>query len=103
VLSKNFRIAPEIFSHVLLKEEFIFEGSVPGSIDEGWPNRPCVKKSTHRFTHKMLDRKPFTTSAGEVRITDSSNFPLSTSVAAAHVIIKVGGIREMHWHPNADE
>jgi len=84
-------------------EKYIFRGSLPGSINEGWPDRPGVKKSRHRFTRRMLDQKPITTSAGEVRIIDSSNFPLSTTVAAAHVTIKPGGIREMHWHPNADE
>lgn len=85
------------------KEKYIFEGSLPGSIDEEWPERHGVKKSKHQFTHKMLAQKPIQTPAGEVRITDTSNFPLSTTVAAAHVIIKPGGVREMHWHPNADE
>lgn len=34
---------------------------------------------------------------------DSKNFPLSKTIAAAHAIIEPGAIREMHWHPNADE
>jgi oxalate decarboxylase family bicupin protein len=38
-----------------------------------------------------------------VRITDTSNFPISKTTAAAHVTIKPGCLREMHWHPNADE
>jgi oxalate decarboxylase len=38
-----------------------------------------------------------------VRIVDSTNFPISTTVAAALVEIKPGGMRELHWHPNADE
>jgi oxalate decarboxylase family bicupin protein len=103
VLSKNFRVAPEIFANIPSKGRYIFAGSIPGSIEEETPDREGIKKSRHRFTHKMLAQKPIETSAGQVRITDSSNFPLSTTVAAAHVIIKPGGIREMHWHPNADE
>ncbi len=51
----------------------------------------------------MLGQKPEKFSGGEVRITDSTNVPLSKTVAAAHVTIRPGGIREMHWHPNADE
>ena len=43
------------------------------------------------------------TPSGEVRIIDSRNFPVSTHVAAAYVIVKPGGLRELHWHPNADE
>lgn len=51
----------------------------------------------------MLDQEPHKTSGGEVRITDSKNFPLSKTVAAAHAVIQPGAIREMHWHPMADE
>ena len=28
---------------------------------------------------------------------------MATTIAAAHVIVKPGGRRELHWHPNADE
>ena len=33
----------------------------------------------------------------------STNFPISTGIAAAMVTIKPGAMREMHWHPNASE
>jgi oxalate decarboxylase len=41
--------------------------------------------------------------AGEVRIVDSHNFPVSKKVSAALLIIKPGHMREIHWHPNASE
>ena len=34
---------------------------------------------------------------------DSRNFPATKHVAAALVTIKPGGMRELHWHPNAAE
>jgi oxalate decarboxylase len=40
---------------------------------------------------------------GEVRIVDSKNFPVSKNIAAALVTVKPGGLRELHWHPNASE
>ena len=43
------------------------------------------------------------TKGGEVRIVDSSKFKASTNVAMAMVTVHPGGIRELHWHPNADE
>jgi oxalate decarboxylase len=43
------------------------------------------------------------TRGGEVRIADSRNFKASTTVAAAVVVVHPGGLRELHWHPNADE
>jgi oxalate decarboxylase len=51
----------------------------------------------------MLAQKPTKVAGGQVRITDSSNFPVSTTIAAALVEIEPGGMRELHWHPNADE
>jgi oxalate decarboxylase len=40
---------------------------------------------------------------GIVQIADSSIFRVSTTIAAALVTLHPGGLREMHWHPNADE
>lgn len=51
----------------------------------------------------MLDQEPDRQTGGEVRIVGSRTFPISKTIAAAHVIIQPGAIREMHWHPNADE
>jgi len=45
----------------------------------------------------------FKRSSGEVRVVDTRNFKESNTIAAAHVIVKPGGLRELHWHQNADE
>ncbi|KAI2472143.1 Bicupin, oxalate decarboxylase/oxidase [Annulohypoxylon bovei var. microspora] len=103
VVAKNFNLAPEVFAHLPEGEKYIFQGTQPGEIDEEKPTGKGVKKSKTNFVHKMLDQEPLITSGGEVRITDSKNFPVSKTVAAAHLIIQPGALREMHWHPNADE
>ncbi|KAH6691399.1 oxalate decarboxylase [Plectosphaerella plurivora] len=103
VIAENFNLAPEVFAHLPEKEKYIFQGSIPGSVDDERPTGKHVKKSKLNFTHKMLAQEPEITSGGEVRITDSRNFPLSKTVAAAHLTIQPGSLREMHWHPNADE
>jgi oxalate decarboxylase len=38
-----------------------------------------------------------------VQIADSRNFLANTYVAASLVTLVPGGLRELHWHPNADE
>ncbi|KAJ4240444.1 hypothetical protein NW757_012409 [Fusarium falciforme] len=103
VIAKNFNLAPEVFAHIPEKEKYIFQGRKPGSISDEAPKGKEVKKSKYNFTHRMLDQKPLITSGGQVRITDSKNFPISKTVAAAHAVIEPGAIREMHWHPSADE
>jgi oxalate decarboxylase len=56
-----------------------------------------------RFSHRMMAQAPIRTRNGTVRITDSSVFPVATAIAAALVEVEPGGMRELHWHPNADE
>lgn len=103
VLAENFRVHPEVFKAIPEKEKYIFQGQKPGPIDDAIPHGKGYKKSKLQFTHKMLAQEPLNTTGGQVRITDSTNFALSKNVAAAHLIIHPGAIREMHWHPNADE
>ncbi|KAF2198993.1 oxalate decarboxylase oxdD [Delitschia confertaspora ATCC 74209] len=103
VIAENFRVAPEVFDAVPEKEKYIFKGSVPDSIDDEIPKGKGYKKSKLQFTHKMLAQEPLNATGGQVRITDSTNFPISKTVAAAHLDIQPGAIREMHWHPRADE
>jgi oxalate decarboxylase len=56
------------------------------------------------FAFRTLAMSPTkTTKGGEVRIVDSSKFTVSTTVAMAMVTVHPGGLRELHWHPNADE
>src|ERR1700716_2261036 len=43
------------------------------------------------------------TKGGTVRIADSRNFTVSTTIAAALLTIRPGRMREMHWRHNADE
>lgn len=103
VIAENFHLAPELFDHLPKKEKYIFKGSEPGPISEERPRGKNIKKSKYQFTHRMLDQEPKVTTGGEVRISDTSNFPISKTVSAAHAIIEPGALREMHWHPIADE
>ncbi|CAJ0992505.1 cupin domain-containing protein [Pantoea sp. Nvir] len=102
ILAKNFSIPVSAFAVLPSpQEEYIFAGRVPGSLaSEAIQGAP---KSKMIFTHHMLAQAPIKAPGGTVRITDSSNFPVSKTIAAALVKIMPGGLRELHWHPNNDE
>jgi oxalate decarboxylase len=51
----------------------------------------------------MITMDPIRMKYGTVRIMDSTNFPASKTIASALVEVEPGGMRELHWHPNADE
>lgn len=101
VLAKNFGVPESNFADLPSQKRYIFQSKVPGSLSADKVSSPngTVPKS---FSHRMLAQKPIKTQGGTVRITDSTNFPVST-IAAALVEIEPGGMREMHWHPNNDE
>src|SRR5579871_4331820 len=50
-----------------------------------------------------LDRAPIkATSGGWAREVTTRGLPLATDIAGAHLFIKAGGAREMHWHNSAE-
>ncbi|WCR29920.1 oxalate decarboxylase family bicupin [Paenibacillus thiaminolyticus] len=102
VLSANFGVPISAFKQVPAEQLYIFQDEVPGPISEAQVPAPngTVERS---FVHRLLAQPPLTTPGGSVRIVDSSNFPVSITVAAALVEIKPGAMRELHWHPNNDE
>jgi oxalate decarboxylase len=57
----------------------------------------------HTFSHRLLQQGPKRVAGGSVRIADSTNFPASKTIAAALVELDPRALRELHWHPNADE
>jgi oxalate decarboxylase len=102
VLGKNFGSPASLFGHTPdPSERYIFNAPLPGSLasDKIGGATPVPQS----FSHRMLAQEPLKTKSGTVRITDSHIFPASKTIAAALVEIEPGGMRELHWHPNADE
>ncbi|MCM3496745.1 oxalate decarboxylase family bicupin [Paenibacillus sp. FSL M8-0142] len=102
VLSANFGVPASSFTHIPKQQRYIFQGNIPGPLESQLVADPygTVPKS---FTHRLLAQEPIVTPGGTVRIVDSTNFPISTTIAASLLEIKPGAMREMHWHPNNDE
>jgi oxalate decarboxylase len=105
VLSKNFGVAELAFKNLPKNELFIFQTAVPGSLGADQKAAAgALGSSTRDFAFRTMEMPPTKrTKSGEVRIVDSSTFKVSTNVAMAMVTVHPGGMRELHWHPNADE
>jgi oxalate decarboxylase len=108
VLAKNWGVsqsALESIYHVPPEGHYIFQAEVPPSLEEDVRAASAsVGRSGQDFSFRMSQMSPTRKARyGEVRIIDSRNFPVSNTIAAAHVVVKPGGLRELHWHQNADE
>jgi oxalate decarboxylase len=102
VLAKNFGAPASAFGHTPdPSERYMFPAPIPGPLSsDKIPGATVVPQA---FSHRLMAQQPIRTKGGTARIADSSNFPVSTAIAAALVEVNPGAMREMHWHPNADE
>src|SRR5258707_2641671 len=89
VLGKNFGAPATLFGHNPDPiERYIFPAPLPGPLaSDKIAGATAVPRS---FSHRMLAQQPIKTKSGTARITDSSVFPVSTTIAAALVEIEPG-------------
>jgi oxalate decarboxylase len=104
VLAKNFGVQESAFDALptdIGHTRYMFAGEVPPPRQDDAPEG--VMEPPLSYTWHMMGQEPIKAPGGWVRITDSRNFTVSKTIAAARVEVEPGGIRELHWHPNADE
>ena len=108
VLEKNLGLSAETIAKLPKGDPlYIFPSAPPHQTLEGDRAEAESRSSGHpreSFTFKAFAMKPtYLLPQGEVRIIDESNFPASKKLCVGMLTIKPGGMREMHWHPNASE
>ncbi len=105
VLAKNFGVTRKALEPLPREELFIFQAEPPGPLSED-QRAAAGSLGISQYDFAFRANQPAvtrSTKGGEVRIVDSSTFKVSKTVAAAIVTVHPGGLRELHWHPNADE
>lgn len=102
VLSRNLNLPEAAFGRFPKKELYIGPGKVPrGSLEDLRNADLEPTQSAHKF--RLAKVAPRTFKGGEERIVSSKEFPLQTTFTAVRMDLKPGALREMHWHPHADE
>ena len=105
ILTKNSNLSRSAIQKLPKDELYIFPAGLPRSLAE---DKAAVGgksvESQIQYTFKMSGMAPtIKTAGGEIHVVDSHRFPASKNIAAALVTIRPGGMRELHWHPNASE
>jgi oxalate decarboxylase len=102
VLAKNFGVPAATFARFPKREVYISTGAVPPPLPaDPAPGTLNAGALTHRY--RLLAQRPETYPGGTLRLVSEREFPISTTMTGAIMRIKPGGLRELHWHPNADE
>ncbi len=102
VLAKNLGVPAETFANFPKSEVYIAQGPVPPPLP---PDPTAGTINTGPLTHRyrLLAQRPETFPEGTLRLVSERQFPISKTMTGAIMRIKPGGLRELHWHPNADE
>jgi oxalate decarboxylase len=105
VLAKNFGVPESAFADIPVDpdhDRYLFAAEQPPTLAADRVEGPAGEVPLS-FSHHLSGRTPTRVTGGHVRIADSTSFHAATTIAAAIVHVDPGGLRELHWHPNADE
>ncbi len=102
LLAKNFGVPESAFDGFPKEEVYFARGARP-------PEKaaiPLAGKHLPLLTHKyrLLANEPtINNKGGRLWLVDSNKFPISKTMAGAILELDAGALRELHWHPTADE
>jgi len=102
VLSRNLGLPESVLTKFPKSEAYILPGRVPPAMQQ--PLRQAnsqANQSPHKYRLGASPAMQFP--RGELRIVSQKEFPIQKTLIGATMLLKPGALREMHWHPNADE
>jgi oxalate decarboxylase len=102
LLAKNFGLPESTFDEFPNEEVYFGRGKIPPEkpADPLGGSRPTTR--THKW--QLLKNDPMVdNTGGRLFLVDSTRFPISTTMAGAVLELEPGALRELHWHPSADE
>ncbi|MDO5651494.1 MAG: cupin domain-containing protein [Moraxella sp.] len=101
VLSKNFGVDESKFDNIPASEKYIFRMPVPeplASVQAPFADR----QAKHPYTYHASEQEAVRYPGGLAKVVDCRQFA-ATTLAALIMEIEPGAMRELHWHPDADE
>jgi oxalate decarboxylase len=101
MLASNFGVPKEMFAAFPKGETYIMAGPVIPA--EQAKEYPLPAGQSHKFslmTEKSALRE---FEGGTLRLATANEFPVSKGMSGGVMTLKPGAIRELHWHPNANE
>jgi oxalate decarboxylase len=95
-------VPAQTFANFPKREVYIAQGPVPPPLaSDPQPGALNTGALTHRY--RLLAQRPESYAGGTNRLVSQREFPISSTMTGALMRVKPGSLRELHWHPNADE
>jgi oxalate decarboxylase len=102
LLAKNFGQPVATFAGIPTQEAYFVHGRVPPAHAAPLQGALTTPPSTHKY--RLLAQEPHSIHKfGREWRVGASRFPISETMTGVVLDLDPGGLRELHWHPNADE
>jgi oxalate decarboxylase len=102
VLAQNLSLPPDAIARLPKEEVYIVQGEVPPPAPPAAMNANLEPSQLdHKFRLGAAPLMSFV--GGSERLVSQQQFPISSTITGVLLTLKPGGLRELHWHPNADE
>ena len=102
IVARNLNLSPETVAKLPTKELYIVPGSPAPALQEPYRGDNIeTPQSPHKFRLEAMPPHEFP--GGWEKIVSSEEFPIQKRLTAALQYLQPGALRELHWHPNADE
>jgi oxalate decarboxylase len=102
LLAKNFGLPASTFDGFPKKEVYFAQGAVPPQPAAPPLAGPDLGPRTHKY-RLLADPPRINHKGGRLWVVDSNKFPISKTITGAVMELDPGALRELHWHPTADE
>jgi oxalate decarboxylase len=102
VTTRVLNLPAETIAKFPQKELYIGPGFVPAAAIEDFRDKDLQPmQSSHKYRLDMQTPKVF--EGGTEHVVSSKEFPIQATITAVKMNLNPGALREMHWHPHADE
>ncbi len=102
VAARNLNLSTEEVGQLYQGEAYFAQCAVPGFSNHlATPRAEAELVSMHRYP--LAAQQPRVFQGGTQRVVTAKEFPIAQTISGSLLEIEPGAMREMHWHPNADE
>jgi oxalate decarboxylase len=103
LLAKNLGLDKSVFDKFPKEEVYFARGAVPPK-EPAAPLQGGLHSPPNSHKYRMLAQEPHSIHRGgrEWRV-GADRFPISQTITGVLLELDPGGLRELHWHPTADE
>lgn len=103
VLAKNFGLNQSVFDTIPQVDPYISQSKVSNRTNVTGGAGPLTGNASYVYRTFQHAPESVPGNGGTFYKIDSTNFPISKTIAATFVTLKPGGLRELHWHPTSEE